>query len=100
MGPDGRGSMGPGSEPPFFEWRRAASFELQKSRNYLTNEDFTFTFVPDPEKERQASAFWPLLTGEKDVVIQEARKREVDDGVDQPRIIQVGVRADHLPGND
>jgi hypothetical protein len=40
-------------------------------------------------------------------VIQEARQREVDDrvfkyvgvaGIDKPRIVQVGVSADHLPG--
>lgn len=80
----------------------------QTGRAYLTNQDFEFTFVADPDTEPQASAFWPLLTGEKDVVIQEARKREVDDrvfkyvgvaGVDEPRIVQVGVSADHLPGN-
>lgn len=77
----------------------------EAGRAYLTNQDFEFTFVPDPEEAPQASAFWPLLTGEKEVVIQEARKREVDDrifkyvgvaGVDKPRIVQVGVSADHL----
>ena len=80
----------------------------ETGRAYLHNEDFEFTFSPDPAKEPQASAFWPLLTGEKKVVIQEARKREVDDrvfqyvgvaGVDKPRIVQVGVSADHLPGD-
>ena len=80
----------------------------ETGRAYLTYEEFEFTFVADPQKEPQASAFWPLLTGEKEVVIQEARKREVDDrvfkyvgvaGVDKPRIVQVGVSADHLPGN-
>ena len=78
----------------------------ETGRAYLHNEDFEFTFSQDPAKEPQASAFWPLLTGEKKVVIQEARKREVDDrvfryvgvaGVDKPRIVQVGVSADHLP---
>jgi hypothetical protein len=80
----------------------------ETGRAYLTNQDFEFTFVADPDKEPQASAFWPLLTGEKDVVIQEARKRDVDDrvfkyvgvaGVDKPRIVQVGVSADHLTGD-
>ena len=79
----------------------------ETGRAYLTNEDFEFTFLADPEQAPQASAFWPLLTGEKKVVIQEARKREVDDqvfkyvgvaGVDQSRIVQVGVSADHLLG--
>jgi hypothetical protein len=53
----------------------------------------------------QASAFWPLITGSKDIVIQGARKREIDDrvfkyvgvaGVDKPRIVQVGVSAENL----
>jgi hypothetical protein len=79
----------------------------ETGRAYLTNEDFEFTFSQDPATEPQASAFWPLLTGEKKVVIQEARQREVDDrvfkyvgvaGIDKPRIVQVGVSADHLPG--
>ena len=78
----------------------------ETGRAYLTNQDFEFTFSADLQAQPQASAFWPLLTGEKDVVIQEARKREVDDrmfkyvgvaGVDKPRIVQVGVSADHLP---
>jgi adenylate cyclase len=52
-----------------------------------------------------ASAFWPLLTGAKTVVIQNARKREIDNqifkyvgvaGVDKPRIVQVGVAAANL----
>lgn len=80
----------------------------ETGRAYLHNEEFEFTFSPDPANEPQASAFWPLLSGEKKVVIQEARKREVDDrvfkyvgvaGVDKPRIVQVGVSADHLPGH-
>src|SRR5205823_1561743 len=48
---------------------------------YLTNTGLDFTFSPDPAKQPQASAFWSLLTGDKQVVIQEARKREVDDRV-------------------
>src|SRR5205085_2342721 len=70
---------------------------------YLTNTGVDFTFSPDPAKQPQASAFWPLLSGNKDVVIQGARKREIDDkifqyvgvaGVDKARIVQVGVGAD------
>jgi len=73
---------------------------------YLTNTGIDFTFSPDPAKQPQATAFWPLITGAKDIVIQEARKREIDDrvfkyvgvaGVDKPRIVQVGVAADNLP---
>jgi hypothetical protein len=72
---------------------------------YLTNTGVDFTFSPNEAKEPQASAFWPLLNGGKDVVIQGARKREVDDqifkyvgvaGVDKARIVQVGVAAANL----
>jgi adenylate cyclase len=73
---------------------------------YLTNMGIEFTFSPDPAKQPQASAFWPLIAGTKDVVIQAARKREIDNrvfkyvgvaGIDKPRIVQVGLGADHLP---
>lgn len=77
-------------------------------RVYLTNTGVAFAFSPDPEKEPQASAFWPLLEGEEEVVVQEAQVREIDDrvfkyvrvsGVDKPRIVQVGVSTEHLePG--
>ncbi len=72
---------------------------------YLTNTGIDFTFSPDAKKQPQASAFWPLLTGAKTVVIQNARKREIDNqifkyvgvaGVDKPRIMQVGVSAANL----
>ena len=78
----------------------------QQGRAYLTNQDLEFTFSPDPAQQPQASAFWPLLEGRTEVVIQEARKREIDDrvfkyvgvaGVDHPRIVQVGVSEDSLP---
>ena len=64
-----------------------------------------FVFLADPVKQPQASAFYPLLTGEKSVVIQNAMKREIDDahfkyvavgGVDKPRIVQLGYRAEIL----
>ena len=73
---------------------------------YLTNTGIDFTFTPDPAKQPQASAFWPLITGGKKIVIQAARKREIDNrvfkyvgvaGVDKPRIVQVGVGAEDLP---
>jgi len=72
---------------------------------YLTNTGIDFTFSADATKQPQASAFWPLLTGAKTVVIQNARKREIDNqifkyvgvaGVDKPRIVQVGVAAADL----
>ena len=74
---------------------------------YLTNSDVDFAFSPDPTKQPQASAFWPLLDGKETIVVQQARKREIDDqvfkyvgvaGVDKPRIVQVGVAAKHLFG--
>jgi hypothetical protein len=73
---------------------------------YLTNTGVDFTFSPDPKKQPQASAFWPLIAGGDSVVIQDARKREIDDrmfryvgvaGADKPRIVQIGVGAEHLP---
>src|SRR3954469_10650544 len=72
---------------------------------YLTNTGTDFTFSPDPAKQPQASAFWPLLDGKQKVVVQEARKHEIDDrifkyvgvaGVDKPRIVQVGVSVENL----
>jgi len=74
-------------------------------RVYLTNTGVDFTFSPDSAKQPQASAFWPLLNGSKDIVIQGARKREIDDqifkyvgvaGVDKARIVQIGVGAGNL----
>ena len=72
---------------------------------YLTNTGIDFTFTPNSTKQPQASAFWPLLTGSKAVVVQAARRREIDDqvfkyvgvgGVDKPRIVQVGVSVANL----
>jgi hypothetical protein len=72
---------------------------------YLTNTGIDFTFSADAAKQPQASAFWPLITGAKKVVVQNARKREIDNkifkyvgvaGVDKPRIVQVGVAAANL----
>jgi hypothetical protein len=72
---------------------------------YLTNTGIDFTFSSDAKKQPQASAFWPLITGAKKVVIQNARTREIDNkifkyvgvaGVDKPRIVQVGVAAANL----
>ena len=72
---------------------------------YLTNTGIDFSFSSDAKKQPQASAFWPLLTGAKALVIQDARKREIDNqifkyvgvaGVDKPRIVQVGVAAANL----
>src|SRR5215213_9239512 len=72
---------------------------------YLTNTGIDFTFSPDPSKHPQASAFWALLDGRDKIVVQETRKREIDDrifkyvgvaGVDKPRIVQVGISEKNL----
>ena len=72
---------------------------------YLTNTDVDFSFSGDATAEPQASVFWPLLEGRTEVVVQKARVREIDNrmfkyvavaGIDQPRIVQVGVSAQHL----
>ena len=72
---------------------------------YLTNTGIDFTFSADAAKQPQASAFWPLITGAEKVVIQNARKREIDNkifkfvgvaGVAKPPIVQVGVAAANL----
>jgi methyl-accepting chemotaxis protein len=62
----------------------------------------TFAFSPDPVRQPQAHAFHRLLSGDVPSVVQDARKREVDErvfkyagvgGVDTPRIVQVGMEA-------
>jgi class 3 adenylate cyclase len=72
---------------------------------YLRNIDVDFTFSPSGREQPQAHFFWPLLSGKKDQVIQEARRREIDDqhfkyagvaGIDKPRIVQVGYNAKYL----
>ncbi|MBE9182565.1 response regulator [Oculatella sp. LEGE 06141] len=70
---------------------------------YLRNvTGIDFTFSRDSRAQPQASAFWPLLTGQQQTVVQEAQKREVDSrifkyvgvaGIDRPRIVQIGYEA-------
>ena len=64
-----------------------------------------FTFSPSREQQPQAHEFWPLLNGKAEVVVQKARKREIDNeifkyvgvrGVDKPRIVQVGYNANYI----
>jgi hypothetical protein len=67
---------------------------------YLRSEiGVRFRFNPDPAVQPQASAFWPVLTGERASYVQAAQVREIDDrvfkyaavaGIDKPRIVQVG----------
>jgi PAS domain S-box-containing protein len=72
---------------------------------YLGTEGVEFTFKED---QPQAGVFLRLLGGRADhaeLVVQESRKREIDDlvykyvgvsGVDRPRIVEVGYRTDSL----
>ena len=77
----------------------------EKGHAYLRNIDVDFTFSPSALEQPQAHVFWPLLSGKKDQVIQEARQREIDDqhfkyagvaGVDKSRIVEVGYNAKYL----
>jgi HAMP domain-containing protein len=73
---------------------------------YLRSEpEIEFTFSPDAEQQPQAHIFWALLTGQARAVVQEARKREIDDlvfkyaavgGDDRRRIVQVGYDARYI----
>ena len=64
-----------------------------------------FSFPTDPDAGTQAAPFAVLLDGAAPVVAQDAQPREMDAaifkyvgvaGVDQPRIVQVGVSAAEL----
>ena len=78
----------------------------EKGHAYLrTESSVDFTFSNSPQAQPQAYAFHDLLTGKRNVVIQDARKREIDNlhfkyvgvpGVDKPRIVQVGHDARFL----
>ncbi len=61
-----------------------------------------FRFSKDPTLQPQAHVFHRLLDGDLPSVVQDARKREIDDlvykyvgvqGVDRPRVVQVGLEA-------
>jgi adenylate cyclase len=77
----------------------------ERGHAYLTNVDVDFTFSADEAEQPQAYVFWDLLTGEKQVVEQEARVREIDQqtfkyvgvgGIDRARIVQVGYNLSFL----
>ena len=77
----------------------------EKGHAYLRNIDVDFTFSPSALEQPQAHVFWSLLSGKQDQVVQEARRREIDDqhfkyagvaGVDKSRIVQVGYNAKYL----
>ena len=72
----------------------------QSGQVYLTNRPgLKLTISPGKAMNPQTHEFWPLLTGERDIVVQQSRERELDGevykfvgvaGVDQPRIVLVG----------
>jgi hypothetical protein len=74
----------------------------ENGRVDFTNVDGTdFAFPTDPEQDTQAAPFAALLTGGKQAIAQDSLPREADGvvfkyaaaaGVDQPRIVQVGIR--------
>jgi len=64
-----------------------------------------FRFSPDADAQPQAHVFHRLIGSDLPGVVQESRKREIDDlifkyvgvpGVDVPRIVQVGMEAKYL----
>lgn len=66
---------------------------------------YDFVFGPNADQQPQSYAFWDLLTGDVQQVVQQAQKRDMDNrifkyvgvtGVDQPRIVEVGLSADQL----
>ena len=67
---------------------------------YTNNTEVEFKFSTDPDSDTQAAPFAYLLTGDETVVVQDMQPREADGrmfryvgvaGVDQTRIVQVGV---------
>ncbi len=80
----------------------------EKGLAYLhTNASKDFRFRPSAEEQPQAHQFWALLAGSKSAVIQKIQKREIDNekfkyvavnGVDKPRIVEVGFNASYFDG--
>ncbi len=80
----------------------------EKGLAYLhTNASKDFRFSPSAEEQPQAHQFWALLAGSKSAVIQKIQKREIDNekfkyvavnGVDKPRIVEVGFNASYFDG--
>ena len=69
---------------------------------FTNMEGADFAFPTDPGADSQAAPFAALLTGDQTVVVQEPAPRVLDGavfqyvgvaGVDQPRIVQVGLSA-------
>ena len=74
---------------------------------YTNNPAIEFKFPTDPDGDTQAAPFAALLHGEETVVVQDMQPRESDGmlfryvgvaGVDQARIVQVGVEGEEYWG--
>jgi PAS domain S-box-containing protein len=74
-------------------------------RVYLGSEPTEFTFKADQPQAGQFLRLLPEHADHTDVVVQESRQREIDpsvykyvgvSGVDRPRIVEVGYKADSL----
>ena len=74
---------------------------------YTNNPAIEFKFPTDPDGDTQAAPFAALLNGEETVVVQDMQPRESDGmmfryvgvaGVDQARIVQVGVEGEEYWG--
>ena len=70
---------------------------------YANNAEIDFKFPTDPDGDSQAAPFAALLNGEETVVVQDMQPRASDGmmfryvgvvGVDQARIVQVGVEGE------
>lgn len=74
---------------------------------YTNNTEIDFKFPTDPDEDTQAAPFAALLYGEKTIVVQDMQPRASDGmmfryvgvaGVDQARIVQVGVEGEEYWG--
>jgi hypothetical protein len=64
-----RSAVGAGGIAPPCYHASDADYTEKNGRVYLMSEDVEFTFVDDPEEQPQASAFWPLIEGDEEVIL-------------------------------
>ncbi len=69
---------------------------------YINTEEEEFHFSGDPDRNPNSHMFWPLITGDRTLVVGKLGERDVGDGrykyaaaagIDKPRIVQVGLSA-------
>ncbi len=77
----------------------------QGNIEFTNTGEASFKFPTDPEADSQAAPFAALLGGAEAIVIQNTQPRDLDGalfkyvgvaGVDQPRIVQVGISASEM----